>query len=294
MSDRIIRIIDNEQKLRIFAAETTILVEAARKTHQLSPVAAAALGRTLTAGAMMGVMLKNSSDKLTIQVKGDGPLGGIIVASNCQAKVKGYVHNPEVYLEPNQYGKLDVGGAVGRNGYLNIIKDMGLKEPYIGFVPLVSGEIGEDISYYYLKSEQTASIVALGVLVEKTGEVIASGGFIVQVMPEAGEEVLDKLEVNIKNISSVTTYLTQGKKLEDIIKEVTGKSDLKVIDTITPEYICDCSRERMQRALISLGRKELMDIIDTQECTEIECHFCLTKHVFNKHEISEILDNQIT
>ncbi len=290
MSDKLLRMISRDQKIRAFAAETTELVETARKIHQLSPIATAALGRTLTAGAMMGVMLKNPNDKLTIQIKGDGPLGGIIAASNHQAKVKGYVHNPEVYLEPNKLGKLDVGGAVGRNGYLNVIKDLGLKEPYIGFVPLVSGEIGEDLSYYFLKSEQTPSIVALGVMVDRIGEVMTSGGFIVQVMPEAGEDVLATLEKNLGNISSVTTYLSQGKKIEEILEMVTGKIDMQVVDIIKPKFICDCSRERMEKALISLGSKELKDIIEKQGQVEIECHFCLNKYSFSKEQIDNIIE----
>lgn len=285
MSDRLLRMISKEQSVRAFAAETTVLVEEARKIHNLSPIAAAALGRTLTAGAMMGVMLKNPNDKLTIQIKGDGPLGGIIVAANHQAGVKGYVHNPEVYLEPNKYGKLDVGGAVGRNGYLNVIKDLGLKDPYIGYVPLVSGEIGEDLSLYFLKSEQTPSIVALGVLVDKTGEVISSGGLIIQVMPEAGDGTIDKLEKNLENFSSVTDYLSQGMKIEKVLAQITGEIEMQVLDTIKPGYICDCSRERMEKALISLGSKELNEIVQSQGKVEIECHFCLKKYSFNQDEV---------
>ena len=291
MEDILLRIIDNDQKIRVFAAETTELAEAARRRHELSPIATAALGRTLTAGAMMGAMLKNSRDKLTIQIKGEGPLGGIIVASNSQAKVKGYVYNPEVYLPPNQYGKLDVGGAVGKNGYMNVIRDLGLKEPYIGYVPLVSGEIGEDLSFYFLKSEQTPAIVALGVLVEKTGEVIASGGFIVQVMPDVEDAIIEKLENNLKDLKSVTTYLSEGKRIKEIVEKVTGNPKMQVLETIKPEYICDCSRERMEKAIITLGEKELNDILESQGKVEIECHFCRNKYTFDRHHISELFSH---
>ena len=291
LEDILLRIIDNDQKLRVFAAETTELVEAARKTHHLSPVATAALGRTLTAGAMMGVMLKNSRDKLTIQIKGEGPLGGIVISSNSKAKVKGYVYNPEVYLPPNQYEKLDVGGAVGKNGYMNVIKDLGLKEPYIGYVPLVSGEIGEDLSLYFLKSEQTPAIVAVGVLVEKTGEVIASGGFIVQVMPKAEDAIIEKLENNLKQLKSLTTYLAEGTRIKEIVEKVTGNTKMQVLDTIKPEYICDCSRERMEKAIITLGEEELNNILESQGKVEIECHFCLNKYTFIRDDIEEIFSH---
>ena len=291
MSDRLLRMLDNKQNIRVFAAETTEMVEAARRIHNLSPVAAAALGRTLTVGAMMGKMNKNPSDKLTIQIKGDGPIGGIVVVANYQAGVKGYVNNADVYLPPTQLGKLDVGGAVGKDGYINIIKDLGLKEPYIGFVPLVSGEIGEDLAYYFYKSEQTPSIVALGVLVEKTGEVIAAGGFIIQVMPGAGDDVISKLENNTKDISSVTTYLSQGMKIEDIVRMVIGSEDVEIMETTTPEFLCDCSHERMERVLASIGRQELIDILEKEGEIEIQCHFCLEKHTFGQEDINSILGN---
>lgn len=290
MSDRLLRMIDSKQKIRAFAAETTELAEKARKTHQLSPVAAAALGRSLTAGAMMGAMLKNTSDKLTIQIKGNGPLGGIVVSANNQAKVKGYVYNPEVYLEPNKHGKLDVAGAIGENGYLNVIKDIGLREPYVGYVSLVSGEIAEDFSYYFLKSEQVPSVVALGVLVDTTGEVIASGGYIIQILPDAGDDVIETLENNITKISSVTSYLSEDGKIDDMVREVVGEPEMRVLDTINPEFVCDCSRERMERALISLGREELIKILEKQENIEIECHFCLGKYSFDRSSIENLLE----
>lgn len=291
MKDRILRMVDEGLKMRIFAAETTELVEDARKTHNLSPIASAALGRTLTAGLMMGMMLKNEDDRLTLQVKGEGPLGGIVVVSNHRGIVKGYVNNPEVYLEPNSKGKLDVGGAVGREGYLNVIKDIGLKEPYIGFVPLVSGEIGEDIAYYFLKSEQVPSVVALGVLIDKTGEVLSSGGFIIQLLPETENSIIEKIETNLQNFSTVTNYLSDGESIEAVVKRIVGDINLKVLDEIAPHYICDCSRERMEKALISLGRAELNNIVESQGQVEIECHFCLKKYSFKQEDVDSFLQD---
>ncbi|MGE5474042.1 MAG: Hsp33 family molecular chaperone HslO [Ignavibacteriales bacterium] len=290
MKDRLLRMVDEELNIRIFAAETTSLVEEARKTHNLSPIAAAALGRSLTAALMMGVMLKNENDRLTLQIKGGGPLGGIVVVSNHRGIVKGYVNNPEVYLEPNSKGKLDVGGAVGKDGYLNVIKDVGLKEPYIGFVPLVSGEIGEDIAYYFLKSEQIPSIVALGVLVDKTGEILSSGGLIIQLLPEAGEKIINNMEENLQGFSTITNYLSNGETIEDIVKRITGNMELKVLDETEPHYTCDCSRERMEQALISLGKAELDSIIESQGQVEIECHFCLKKYSFDQKEVDGFLN----
>jgi len=291
LKDRILRMVDEGLKMRIFAAETTELVEDARKTHNLSPIASAALGRTLTAGLMMGMMLKNEDDRLTLQVKGEGPLGGIVVVSNHRGIVKGYVNNPEVYLEPNSKGKLDVGGAVGREGYLNVIKDIGLKEPYIGFVPLVSGEIGEDIAYYFLKSEQVPSVVALGVLIDKTGEVLSSGGFIIQLLPETENSIIEKIETNLQNFSTVTNYLSDGESIEAVVKRIVGDINLKVLDEIAPHYICDCSRERMEKALISLGRAELNNIVESQGQVEIECHFCLKKYSFKQEDVDSFLQD---
>lgn len=292
MKDRLVRMVDEELKIRVFGAETTKLVEKARKTHKLSPVASAALGRSLTAGLIMGTMLKNEKDRLTLQIKGGGPLGGIVVVSNHRGTVKGYVNNPEVYLDPNSKGKLDVGGAVGKDGYLNVIKDIGLKEPYIGFVPLASGEIGEDIAYYFLKSEQIPSIVALGVLVDKTGEIISSGGFIIQLLPETGEKIIDEMEKNLRNFSSVTNYLSDGEAIEDVIKRVIGEMKLRVLDETEPDYLCDCSRERMEKALVSLGKTELENIIESQGQVETECHFCLKKYSFNENDIDTLLNDK--
>jgi len=289
LKDKILRIVDKELKMRIFAAETTELVEKARKTHNLSPVASAALGRSLTVGLLMGMMLKNNDDRLTLQIKGGGPLDGIVVVSNHRGIVKGYVNNPEVYLEPNHKGKLDVGGAVGKDGYVNVIKDIGLKEPYIGFVPLVSGEIAEDVAYYFLKSEQVPSVVALGVLVDKTGEILSSGGFIIQLLPESEKNIIEKIETNLQNFSTVTSYLSDGESIEDVVKRLTGDMEIKILDEIKPEYSCDCNRERMEQALISLGRNELDSIIETQGKVEIECHFCLNKYSFNRDDINSIL-----
>lgn len=290
MEDRLIRLVDKDLKLRIFAGVTTKVVEEARKIHNTAPVASAALGRTLTAGLMMGMMQKSTKEKTTIQIKGDGPLGGIVVASNQKGIVKGYVNNPDINLPPNSKGKLDVSGAIGKDGYLNVIKDIGMKEPYISFLPLVSGEIGEDFSYYFMKSEQIPSAVALGVLVDIDGSIIASGGFIIHLMPDAEEEIIKKIENNLENFTAITNYLAGGESMEKILSRVLGDMELKLLEEIVPKYLCDCSTERMESALISLGKSQLDDIISTEGKVEIQCHFCLKKYLFNQEQVDNILN----
>lgn len=287
MKDRLIRMLDKEQGIRMFAADTTQLVEQARILHGLSPIATAALGRALTAGVMMGRMLKNDTDRITMQIKGDGPLGGLIVCADQMGRAKGYVNNPEVYLDANKNGKLDVGGAIGE-GQLNIAKDIGLKEPYVGFTPLVSGEIGEDLAYYFYKSEQTPSIVALGVLVDKDGKVINSGGFIIQIMPDAEESVIERLENNLKGISSVTEYLKQGIKIDDVVRKVVDNERAQITDEIGPQYICDCNSQRVERAIISLGKQEAEKIAEKEGMIEIECYFCLKKYQYGIENVKKL------
>ena len=282
MSDYIVRAIAADSQIRAFAVET------ARKDHNTSPVATAALGRLLTAGSMMGVMMKGDKDILTLQVKGDGLLQGITVTADSKGRVKGYVVEPDVIIPANAKGKLDVGGAVG-HGFLQVIKDMGLKEPYVGQVALQTGEIAEDLTYYFAASEQVPSAVGLGVLMNKDNTVRQAGGFIVQVMPFAEEETIAKLEANVQKIQSVTTLLEQGHTPESLLEQVLDGFDIEINDRIPTEFYCNCSKERVEKALISIGRKELNEMIQEGKEVELNCHFCNTNYTFSVEELKEIL-----
>lgn len=289
-NDKIIKFLAYDGRVNIVCATTTFLVEEARKTHDLSPVATAALGRTLTIASIMGANMKSANDKLTIQIKGNGPLGGIVVVSDNSPKLKGYVQNPVVDI-PLKNGKLDVGGALGKEGYLNVIKDIGLKDPYIGMVPLNSGEIAEDFANYFATSEQTNTAVALGVLVNKDG-VRASGGYVVTPMPDATEDDLFILENRIKEAKPISQMLDENMTLIDIAKDITGDENVKIIEEdIVPVYECDCSKEKIEKALITIGKEELKDVIETQGNIETVCHFCNEKYNFNKEELENILKN---
>lgn len=288
MKDYIVRATAADSQVRAFAAVTRETVETARKSHNTSPVATAALGRLLTAGAMMGVMMKGEKDILTLQIKADGPINGITVTADSQGRVKGYVGNPEVILPANEKGKLDVSGAVG-NGFLNVIKDMGLKEPYSGQVDLQTGEIAEDLTYYFAVSEQVPSAVGLGVLMNKDNTVQQAGGFIVQVMPFAEEKTIAKLEENIQKIQSVTTLLEQGHTPESLLDAVFEGFDVDIMDKVPAEFYCNCSKKRVEKALISIGRKDLNEMIQEGKEVELNCHFCNTNYVFNVEELKEIL-----
>ena len=287
MKDYIVRATAGEGQIRAFAATTQNLVEEARQRHNTSPVATAALGRLLTAGTMMGSMMKNDSDVLTIQIKGDGPIGGLTVTADVNGNVKGYVENPDVMLPPKN-GKLDVGGAIGI-GLLNIIKDMGLKEPYVGQTILVTSEIAEDLTYYFANSEQVPSSVGLGVLMNKDNTVRCAGGFIVQVMPFVTDEVLTKLEENIKKISSVTSMLDEGCTPEQMLEHVLEGLDVVVTDTLPAAFQCNCSHERIEKAIISIGKKDIQEMIDEGKEVEVKCHFCNTAYTFSVEELEEIL-----
>jgi molecular chaperone Hsp33 len=288
--DYIVRASASNSYIRAFAAVTTSMVEEARKIHNTSHVATAALGRTLTAAALMSQMLKNENDTITIQIKGDGPLGGIVAVTDSKANVRGYVYCPEVELPLNSIGKLDVGGAVGQKGYLNVITDMGLKEPYIGYVDLVSGEIAEDIAYYYATSEQIPSVVALGVLINPDGTVKHAGGYIIQLMPGASESVIELLEKKISEIKSVTSMMDEGMKAEDILENILGDLGLEITSKNECRFKCNCSRDRMERNLLSLGKKEIEDILQTQQSAELVCHFCNSKYLFDKTQLTSFLD----
>lgn len=280
--------------IRIFAADTTSMVEEARRLHNTSPVASAALGRALTASSIMGIMMKGDNDKLTLSINGKGPLGTIVCVADSKGTVKGYVSNPLVDIPSRADGKLDVGSAVGINGLVTIIKDMGMKEPYTGQYPLVNGEIAEDLTAYYAYSEQQPSAIALGVLVDVDYSIKAAGGFIVQLMPEAEEKDIDILEKNLSQITSVSHLIDDGKTPEDLINLVLKDLEPMIYEKIPVSYKCDCSRERIEKALISIGKKDLDEIIKEDKLAEISCHFCNTVYYFNEAELIDLrksLDN---
>lgn len=288
MTDYIVRATAAGNQIRAFATTTRDLVETARQAHNTSPVATAALGRLLTAGTMMGTMMKNDSDLLTLQIQCDGPIGGLTVTADNQGRVKGYVNNPEVLIHANAKGKLDVAEALGL-GILNVIKDMGMKEPYVGQTILHTSEIAEDLTYYFATSEQIPSSVGLGVLMNKDNTVRQAGGFIVQVMPFVEDAVLDRLEENIKKIDSVTAMLDRGYTPEQLLEEVLQGMDVEYTDKIPAEFYCNCSKERVERALISIGRKELQSLIAEGKDVEMNCHFCNSNYVFTIEEVKELL-----
>ena len=288
MNDYIVRATAANSQIRAFAATTRDLVETARAAHNTSPVATAALGRLLTGGVLMGTMMKNEKDVLTIQIKCDGPIEGLTVTADNKGNVKGYVENPMVMLPPSKKGKLDVASALGL-GVMNVIKDMGLKEPYLGQTILVTSEIAEDLTYYFATSEQTPSSVGLGVLMEKDNTVKQAGGFIIQVMPFIQEEVVAKLEENIAKIDSVTAMLDKGFTPEQILETVLEGMDIEYTDKLPAQFACNCSKERVEKALISVGRKDIQEMIDDGEPIEMHCHFCNTSYEFTVEELKEIL-----
>ncbi len=287
--DHMIRAAAAGGQIRAFAATTKDIVEKARRIHNTSPVVTAALGRTLTAGVMMGCMMKGDKDVLTILIKGDGPVGGITVTADSKGGVKGYAVNPEVLIHANEKGKLDVGGAVGR-GFLTVIMDLGLKEPYTGQVELVSGEIGEDLTWYFTVSEQTPSSVGLGVLLNKENFVEEAGGFILQLMPGTTDEVIDTLENNLKGVDSVTNMLRAGLSPEDILNKLLAGLSCEILERIDGiGFRCNCGRDRMAKALISLGKKELVSLSEGNEPIELNCQFCGSSYSFAPEEIKEML-----
>lgn len=288
MADYIVRATAANSQIRAFAATTRDLVEYARAAHNTSPVATAALGRLLTAGSMMGVMMKGDKDLLTLQVEAGGPLEGITVTADSKGNVKGYVGNPNVILHANDKGKLDVAGAVGV-GFMNVIKDMGLKEPYVGQTVLQTSEIAEDLTYYFATSEQVPSSVGLGVLMEKDNTVKQAGGFIIQLMPFTEEKVISRLEENLKNVTSVTTMLEEGHTPQSLLETLLNGFDIEINETIPTQFYCNCSKDRVERALISVGRKELQDMIDEGKEIEMNCHFCNRNYTFSVEEMKNIL-----
>ena len=287
MSDYLVRATAADAQVRAFAVTARDTVETARAAHDTSPVMTAALGRLLCAGAMMGSMMKGEADILTLQVQGDGPAGGLTVTADSRGRVKGYAVNPQVILPANSQGKLDVGGAVGA-GSLRVIKDLGLKEPYVGQTRLQTGEIAEDLTYYFAASEQVPSSVGLGVLMEKNNTVKQAGGFIVQLMPFAEGNVIEKLEANLSRIHSVTKLLEDGNSPEQILGILLEGMDMEILSDMPVEFYCNCSRERVAKALYSIGKKEMDEMIKDGEPIEVKCHFCNTAYRFSVEDLVQI------
>lgn len=288
MSDRLVKFLSHVDMVKISCVETTILVEEARKIHKLNPTPTAALGRVLTMATMMGNMLKEENEKITIQIISDGPLKGILASANKNGEVKGYVGNSLAEADLNEKGKLNVSAIVGK-GQLNVIKDIGLKEPYVGNVPLQTGEIAEDFAYYYAVSEQIPTAVSLGVLVNKDGSVKKAGGYIIQAMPDTPEQILSLIEGRLANCKSVTEMLEDGMSLEEIATYVSDDLNTYVVEECIPKYVCDCSKERMEKALFSLGKNDILELAN-DEITEVCCHFCNKKYHFSKGEILKLVD----
>ena len=286
--DYMIRGTAADDMVRVFAVTTRDTVERARQIHNTSPVATAALGRLLSAGAMMGPMMKGDKDLMTLRIKGDGPIGGITVTADSKGNVKGYPENPNVLIHAKPNGKLDVSGAIGK-GYLTVIRDLGLKEPYVGQVELVSGEIAEDMTYYFTTSEQIPSSVGLGVLLDKANFVKQAGGFIVQLMPGVKDEIISVIEKNLSGIKSVTSMLDSGMTPEDIAAFLMNGLDFKILEKTPVGFNCGCSRERMAKAVISLGEKEIQEMIDDGEPIELNCQFCKGSYEFSVDELKEML-----
>lgn len=287
MKDYIVRATAADSQVRAFAITAGELVEEARRRHNTSPVATAAFGRLLAGGAMMGSMMKNDTDMLTVKVRGNGPLGGITVTADSKANVKGYVENPDVMLPPKN-GKLDVGGAVGI-GIMQVIKDMGLKEPYVGDTMLVTSEIAEDLTYYFASSEQVPSSVGLGVLMERDNTVKCAGGFIIQMMPFATEETIAQIEENLKRVTSVTELLDRGFTPERILEELLGNVGLEITDTMPAKFTCNCSKERVEKAVVSIGRKDIREMIDEGKDIEVKCHFCNSAYNYTVEDLKRMI-----
>lgn len=287
MSDYIVRATAADDSIRAFAITSREMVERARQIHNTSPVATAAFGRLLTGAAMMGSMMKGEKDMLTIRMRGDGPINGITVTADSAANVKGYVGNPNVIIPPNYLGKLDVGAAIGY-GTMTVTKDLGMKEPYTGTINLTTSEVAEDLTYYFAASEQIPSAVALGVLMERDNTIKQSGGFILQLMPFAGEDIVKYLEEKVGGISSVTDMFEKGMTPEDILNEVIGELGLKINDRVPTAYKCNCSRSRVSKALMSIGKKELLEMINDGNETNVNCNFCNTDYKFSIKELKEL------
>lgn len=288
MSDYLVKALAFDGNIRAFAVDTTEMVREAQRRQGSWPTASAALGRAMTASTMMASMLKGESNKLTVKIEGGGPIGAIIVDSNVKGETRGYVSNPKVHFDLNDNGKLDVARAVGRDGYLSVVKDLGLRDNFTGQVPLVSGELGEDFTYYFVSSEQIPSAVAVGVLVNPDNSVLASGGFIIQVMPGAAEEMITFIEKRLENIEPVSKMIERGASPEELLSNVLGEENVKVLDRFPVTFSCHCSKERIADAIVSLGEEEIQAMIDEDGQAEANCHFCNETYHFTKDELIEL------
>jgi molecular chaperone Hsp33 len=290
MSDYLVKALAFDGEVRAYAVCTTNTVSEAQRRHDTWVNASAALGRSMTAGVMMGAMLKGEQ-KLTIKIEGGGPLGPILIDSNAKGEVRGYVTNPHVQLPQNKFGKIDVAGAVGTDGFLSVIKDVGMRDHFTGQVPLVSGELGEDFTYYFVTSEQTPSSVGVGVLVNPDHTILAAGGFILQIMPGATDETITQIENNLKGVPAVSKLIEQGLTPEEILYTLLGKENVKILEKMEVKFHCSCSRERIEGVLVSLGKEEITNILEEEEETEVHCHFCNETYVFSKEELTTLRDN---
>ena len=292
MKDYLIRATAANGQVRAFGVTSRELTETAKNAHDTSPVATAALGRLMSAAVMMGADLKGENDLLTLRMEGDGPMGGLLATADSHGNVKGYAFHPEVLLPPNAKGKLDVGGALGA-GMLSVVKDIGLKEPYVGQTNLVSGEIAEDLTYYYAASEQIPCSIALGVLMNKDNTVRQAGGFMIQLLPGASDELIDRLEERLGELPSITALLDAGKTPEEILSGLLGDFDMEILGKKPVQFHCDCSRERVERAIVSIGKKEIREMIEEGKPIEAGCQFCNKKYSFSVEELEELLQKAV-
>lgn len=289
MGDYLVRGLGFNGSVRAFAADATETVGEAQRRHQTWPTASAALGRAMTAGVMLGAMLKGD-DKVTLKIQGGGPIGAILVDSDADGKVRGYVTNPQTQIDSSVKGKLDVKGAVGTDGMLSIVKDLGMKENFTGQTPIVSGEIAEDLTYYFAVSEQVPSSVGLGVLVDTDNSILAAGGFIIQLMPDTDDETITAIEKRLAHIEPVSTMIQRGLTPEEILEEVLGKGNVQILDKMPVKFECNCSKERFAEGILGLGEKEIREMIEEQGMAETQCHFCLEKYHYSKEELEALID----
>ncbi len=287
MSDYLVKALAYDGQVRAYAVKSTETVGEAQNRHDTWPTASAALGRSISAGVMMGAMLKGEN-KLTIKVEGGGPIGAILVDSNAKGEVRGYVSNPHVHFDLNEHGKLDVRRAVGTSGTLSVVKDIGMRDHFSGQVPIVSGELGEDFTYYFVTSEQVPSSVGVGVLVNPDNTILAAGGFILQLMPGTDDETITKIEERLSKIPPISKLIEKGLTPEEVLEEVLGEGEVKVLETMPVSFKCQCSKERFANAIISLGENEIQDIIDEDGQAEAKCHFCNETYVFSDVELEEL------
>ena len=289
---RLIRSITSDGAVMMTVVDTTDIVEDAKNIHDTTAVVSAALGRLLTAGTMMGNMLKGKDNSLTLRIAADGPTGSVVAVSDYDGNVRGYVENPHVTIPLKENGKLDVSGAVGKNGSLYVLKDLGLKEPHNGVIPLVSGEIAEDITAYYATSEQIPTVCALGVLVNRDRSIACAGGYIIQLLPAADDGTIDKIEENITKLKAVTTMLAENMSLEDIAKKALDGFEVEFLYETEIKYKCDCSRSRVERALLTLSKEELVSMAEELPEVEMSCHFCNKKYHFSKEQVKNMAENR--